>query len=76
MSVPVRGSTDLEIGVPETLILMPEQPTPFGAFDFTNYGVAPDGQRFLVQHSQNKSRVTDSLVLVQGWNGTISGVKR
>ncbi len=76
MSVPVRGLTDLEIGIPEILVVLPEQPTPFGAFDFANYGVAPDGQRFLVQHSLKKSRVTDSLVLVQGWNEIVSEVKR
>jgi serine/threonine protein kinase/Tol biopolymer transport system component len=73
MSAPIRGSIDLEIGIPETLLLMPEQPTPFGAYDFANYGVASDGQRFLVQHSQKKSRVADSLILVQNWNESVLG---
>ena len=71
MSVSVRGSTDLEIGIPQTLFRLPEQPTLYGAFDFANYGVAPDGQRFLVQHSQKKSRISDSLILIQGWNEII-----
>jgi len=71
MVVPVRGATDLEIGIPRILFRMPEQPTPFGAFTFAGYAVAPDGRRFLVHHSPEKGRTSDSLILVQNWNEMI-----
>jgi Tol biopolymer transport system component len=71
MVVPVRGATDLEIGIPRVLFRMPEQPTPFGAFTFAGFAVAPDGQRFLVHHSPEKERISDSLILVQNWNEMI-----
>jgi serine/threonine-protein kinase len=74
MSVSVRGTNDLEIGDPRVLFAMPEQPTPFGAFDFTAFGVSPDGRRFLVQHARDKRPVSGSLVLIQGWNELVSRV--
>jgi serine/threonine protein kinase/Tol biopolymer transport system component len=71
MAVPVQGATDLEIGIPRVLFRLPEQPTPFGAFTFAGFAVAPDGQRFLVHHSPEKGRTSDSLILVQNWNEMI-----
>jgi len=71
IAVPVLGATELEIGTPRMLFRMPEQPTPFGAFDFAGFAVAPDGQRFLVHHSPEKGRTSDSLILVQNWNEMI-----
>jgi Tol biopolymer transport system component len=68
MAVDVRGSTDLEIGKARILFEFPKQPTPYGAYDHATYGVAADGRTFLVQHSQTKGRLFDSLVLIQGWN--------
>jgi len=68
MVAPVRGRSDLEIGTPEVLFRLPEQPTPFGAFDFAGFAVAPDGRSFLLHHSPDKGRVSDSLVLVQNWH--------
>ena len=76
MTVSVRGAIDLEFGIPQTLFHLPEQPAPSGAYDFANYGVTPDGQRFLVHHSQEKGRASDSLILVQNWNEMIRGGKR
>jgi len=76
MTVSVRGSVDLEIGVPQALFRMPEQPTPFGAFDFANYGVSPDGSRILVHHSSEQGRAADSLTLVQDWVELVRGDDR
>ena len=71
MAVPVRGANDLEFGIPRMLFHMPEQPTPFGAFDFAGFSVAPDGQRFLLHHAPDRGRISDSLVLVQNWHELI-----
>ena len=71
MVASVLGAADLEIGVPRILFPMPEQPTPFGEFDFAGFAVAPDGERFLVHHSPEKGRTSDSLILVQNWNEMI-----
>jgi len=76
MVVPVQGGTDLEIGIPQILFQMPEQATPFGAFDFADYGVAPDAQRFLVHHSLETRKNSNSLILVQSWNEMIRGEER
>jgi hypothetical protein len=65
------GATELEIGTPRMLFRMPEQPTPYGAFGFAGFAVAPDGQRFLVHHSPEKGRTSDSLILIQNWNEMI-----
>jgi len=71
LAVSVRGETDLEFGVPQILFQMPEQPASFGVFRFSNFKVAPDGLRFLVHHSPEKSRTADSLTLVQNWSATL-----
>jgi serine/threonine-protein kinase len=76
MVVPVQAGTDLEIGIPQILFQMPEQPTPFGAFDFANYGVSPDAQRFLVHHSLETRKTLNSLTLVQNWSEMIRGETR
>jgi len=76
MAVPVLGATDFEIGVPQMLFRLPEQPTPFGLFDFASYAVASDGQRFLLHHAPDKGRISDSLVLVHNWIEIIRGGSR
>jgi hypothetical protein len=72
----VRGESDLEFGIPRALFEMPEQPTPFGAFDFANYAVTPDGQRFLFHHALDKGPISESLILVQNWYGILSAGPR
>jgi 1-acyl-sn-glycerol-3-phosphate acyltransferase len=62
-----RGNADLKFGAPEALFRMPEQPTPFGAFDFAGFAVAPDGERLLLHRSPDSERDSDSLILVQNW---------
>jgi serine/threonine protein kinase len=76
MTASVRGENDLAFGTPQILFQMPEQPIPFGSFDFSNYGVAPDGQRFLVHHSSEQERASESLTLVQNWTEMIRGEER
>jgi len=73
MTVSVQGEDYLEFGTPQILFQMPEQPTPFGSFDFANYGVSPDGRRFLVHHSSEQERASESLILVQSWTEMIRG---
>jgi Tol biopolymer transport system component len=67
MDASVRGESDLEFGISRALFHLPEQPTPFGAFDFASYAVTPDGQRFLFHHAPDRGPISDSLILVQNW---------